>query len=244
MRRNRVAIQPKTVENTSVEPKSGGSSSSTTYQVKTNGSNLHVRTGPSTSYKIIGKLPNKSTITSSGTEKGWAIHTFNGQKGYSSLQYLTKQNTPTSSTSSAGGKASMKSTLTGTVQLAIPIPNIVANKTVKLEGLGGSLSGNYFVEKVVHTFSSSGYTQDLEVSRKWKGESAKTPSAPPSTSSKPPVQPTVQTKTYTVKKGDCLWNIAKKYYGKGSQYTKIYNANKDKIKNPNLIYPGQVLNIP
>ena len=36
----------------------------------------------------------------------------------------------------------------------------------------------------------------------------------------------------------------KKYYGKGNQYTKIYNANRDKIKNPNLIYPGQVLTIP
>lgn len=52
------------------------------------------------------------------------------------------------------------------------------------------------------------------------------------------------TTTYTVKKGDCLWKIAKKYYGSGSQYTKIYEANKDKIKNPNLIYPGQVLTIP
>lgn len=51
-------------------------------------------------------------------------------------------------------------------------------------------------------------------------------------------------KTYTVKKGDCLWNIAKRFYGNGSQYTKIYNANKDKIKNPNIIYVGQVLKIP
>lgn len=51
-------------------------------------------------------------------------------------------------------------------------------------------------------------------------------------------------KTYTVKSGDCLWNIAKKYYGNGAQYTKIYNVNKGKIKNPNLIYPGQVLTIP
>lgn len=58
------------------------------------------------------------------------------------------------------------------------------------------------------------------------------------TSSKP------KTKSYAVKKGDCLWNIAKKYYGNGAQYTKIYNANKGKIKNPNLIYPGQVLTIP
>ena len=53
-----------------------------------------------------------------------------------------------------------------------------------------------------------------------------------------------QETTYTVKKGDCLWNIAKKFYGNGSKYTKIAEANKDKIKSPNLIYPDQVLIIP
>lgn len=52
------------------------------------------------------------------------------------------------------------------------------------------------------------------------------------------------TQTYTVVKGDCLWNIAKKYYGDGSKWTVIYNANKSKLKSANLIYPGQVLTIP
>lgn len=51
-------------------------------------------------------------------------------------------------------------------------------------------------------------------------------------------------KTYTVKAGDSLWAIAAKYYGKGAEYSKIYNANTDKISNPNLIYPGQVLTLP
>lgn len=51
-------------------------------------------------------------------------------------------------------------------------------------------------------------------------------------------------KTYTVKAGDTLWALAAKYYGSGAQYTKIYNANTDKISNPNLIYVGQVLTIP
>ncbi len=51
-------------------------------------------------------------------------------------------------------------------------------------------------------------------------------------------------KTYTVIKGDSLWKIAKQFYGDGSKYTKIYDVNKDKVKNPNLIYPGQVLTIP
>lgn len=51
--------------------------------------------------------------------------------------------------------------------------------------------------------------------------------------------------TYEVRKGDCLWNIAKKFYGNGSQYTVIYHANKELIGgSPNLIYPGQVLIIP
>jgi len=64
------------------------------------------------------------------------------------------------------------------------------------------------------------------------------PVRPPENPPKPANQ------TYTVVKGDCLWNIAKKFYGNGSKYTVIFNANRDKIKNANLIYPGQVLTIP
>ena len=51
--------------------------------------------------------------------------------------------------------------------------------------------------------------------------------------------------TYTVVRGDCLWKIAKRFYGSGAKYTVIYNANRGVIGgNPNLIYPGQVLTIP
>lgn len=59
----------------------------------------------------------------------------------------------------------------------------------------------------------------------------------------PPVNPK-NNGTYVVQRGDTLWAIAKKYYGNGAQYPKIFNANRDKIKNPNLIYPGQQLVIP
>jgi LysM repeat protein len=50
--------------------------------------------------------------------------------------------------------------------------------------------------------------------------------------------------TYTVQKGDSLWKIAKQFYGDGSQYTKIYNANTGTLSDPNKIYTGQVLTIP
>lgn len=55
----------------------------------------------------------------------------------------------------------------------------------------------------------------------------------------------VEQQLYTVVEGDCLWNIAKKFYGDGSKYIELYNANQDVIKgSPNFIYPGQILTIP
>lgn len=55
---------------------------------------------------------------------------------------------------------------------------------------------------------------------------------------------TPKNRTHIVKRGDTLWGLAKKYYGNGNQYMKIFNANKDKIKNPNLIIDGWKLVIP
>ena len=46
--------------------------------------------------------------------------------------------------------------------------------------------------------------------------------------------------TVTVQPGFTLWGIAKRQLGDGVMYVQVYEANKDKIKNPDLIYPGQV----
>ena len=54
--------------------------------------------------------------------------------------------------------------------------------------------------------------------------------------------PTMQ--TYTVVKGDSLSKIAKRVYGKASLWPKIYDANRDQIKDPDLIFPGQLLRLP
>jgi nucleoid-associated protein YgaU len=51
-------------------------------------------------------------------------------------------------------------------------------------------------------------------------------------------------KTVTVVRGDSLWRISRKVYGRGIRYTTIYDANTDQIRNPRLIYPGQVFVVP
>jgi len=55
---------------------------------------------------------------------------------------------------------------------------------------------------------------------------------------------TVNLQKYTVAKSDTLQKISKKFYGTTKKWAKIYDANKDVLKGPNKIYPGQVINIP
>jgi nucleoid-associated protein YgaU len=49
---------------------------------------------------------------------------------------------------------------------------------------------------------------------------------------------------YTIQKGDTLQKISKKFYGTTKKWNKIFEANKDKLKAPNKIYPGQVIDVP
>jgi nucleoid-associated protein YgaU len=51
-------------------------------------------------------------------------------------------------------------------------------------------------------------------------------------------------RTHKVEKGDTLSAIAKKYYGKASEYNKIFEANRDQLKDPDKIKVGQTLRIP
>lgn len=140
-------------------------------------------------------------------------------------------------------------TLNGTLSFIVTEETIKlrAGDTVKLEGLGKYLSGNYYVKDITRQISSNGYShsatliktdfgKSLKVSGSTsKSEAQKATSSPKADEAK---------RTYTVKKGDCLWKIAKQYYGDGAQWGKIYDANTNQIANPDLIYVGQVFVIP
>jgi nucleoid-associated protein YgaU len=66
--------------------------------------------------------------------------------------------------------------------------------------------------------------------------------------SAPALSPSVavvpEIKTVTIVRGDNLWRIAKKTYGRGTRYTVIYDANSEQIRDANLIYPDQIFVMP
>lgn len=59
-----------------------------------------------------------------------------------------------------------------------------------------------------------------------------------------PLSGSPQDETVSVRPGNSLWRIARRVYGRGIRYTVIYEANQGQIRNPDLIYPGQVFHLP
>jgi hypothetical protein len=62
--------------------------------------------------------------------------------------------------------------------------------------------------------------------------------------SKPAQDQVVRDKSLTVQPGNSLWRIARRSYGAGGRYAIIYSANRDRIGDPDLIYPGQIFTLP
>lgn len=131
-------------------------------------------------------------------------------------------------------------TMTVTIRANI---KIVASHCIKISGLGKA-DGKYYVEKVKHTVGS-GYKMQLTLHKVQK-----------------PIKVTAPAKSagggqsYTVVSGDTLWGIAKRFYGSGTKYNIIYDANagiieaeakahgKANSSNGHWIWPGTVLTIP
>lgn len=209
-------------------------------------------------WKPSGNGSSSSSSSGGSSNKGSGGNSSGGSSGSKGSDNLTSSNP---SKNSSAGSVEKKynyieiNTLTGTLSYIVTEETIKlkAGDTVKLNNLGKFLSGNYFVKDVTRQISSNGYSHSATLIRTDVGSSLKSTTT---TKDKQPVQKTEPSpkspaksgetaqRTYTVKKGDCLWNIAKKFYGNGAAYTKIYDANTKKIADPHWIYPGQVFVIP
>jgi nucleoid-associated protein YgaU len=64
------------------------------------------------------------------------------------------------------------------------------------------------------------------------------------TSAPPPAPATATVRVVTVQPGNTLLAIARESYGEGPLFVKVFEANRDRIRNPDLIYPGQIFELP
>ena len=118
---------------------------------------------------------------------------------------------------------------------------------LKFENVKVPLNINKYLSSLTYTDEEEDKADDLQLTfddreRKWLGDWLKI--EPTIVKTKKQVKKEVAQENvvnYTVKKGDTLWAIAKQYLGSGTKYPQI--AQENNIKNPNLIYPGQVFKI-
>ena len=198
----------------------------------------------------------KNTSSNSETKK----------KGKSSDDNSTSDNLTATSSDKNDSKGSVEkkynkiqvNTLTGTLSYIVTENTIKlkAGDTVKLKGLGSHLSGKYYVKEVVRQLDANGYSHTATVIKTDFGEALKlkptkktNKKGKKKSSSKSKTKKVKSTsmadsnkRTYTVKKGDSIYKIAKQFYKDSSKYTKIYDMDTNKVVKPNQkIHVGQVL---
>jgi len=107
----------------------------------------------------------------------------------------------------------------------------VSGKVITLKGKADSReAANLVMSKIDQAVKADNIVNTIEVKKA------------PAPAPKP--EPVVEERIYVVVSGDNLGAISKKYYGKASDYMKIFEANKDILDNPDLIKVGQKLRIP
>lgn len=118
---------------------------------------------------------------------------------------------------------------------------------MKFENVKAPLDINKYLSSMTYTDEEEDKADDLQLTfddreRKWLGDWLKiTPTVMRTTRQVSQEKEVQNVINYTVKKGDTLWTIAKQYLGSGTKCQQI--ASENNIKNPDLIYPGQVLKI-
>jgi nucleoid-associated protein YgaU len=117
----------------------------------------------------------------------------------------------------------------------------VDGKTVKLEGEAPSLEVK---TAVMAAFNGLVETENTINTIRVVAAAVAPPPGPRPPAEAAPVPPPGSETIHVVVAGDTLGALAQKYYGKASQYMRIFEANKDILKNPDVIKIGQKLRIP
>jgi LysM repeat protein len=109
----------------------------------------------------------------------------------------------------------------------------VRGKVITLKGMADSReAANLAMQKIDQVVKADNIINAIEVK--------KAPEPEP----EPAPEPAAEERVYEVVAGDTLGAISQKYYGKASEYMKIFEANRDILDNPDLIKVGQKLKIP
>ena len=125
----------------------------------------------------------------------------------------------------AGASNNVKAGTAGELQKEPKLTQTVVDVQAQVEDLAGSTSDIYFEVEVSGASSKGVGGEPVELDASLRAPSA-----------------TFRVKT--VQPGSTLWAIAKESYGAGIEYFKVFDANKERIRDPDLIYPGQVFEIP
>ena len=125
------------------------------------------------------------------------------------------------------------------------LAGIVASQCVQISDIGEKIDGKYYVDKIEHSIGSNGYTMQMTLHKVQQSIKVTQPVSSPSGGG-----------MYTVVSADTLWGISKKFYGTGTKYNIIYEANMELIEatakqhgkkssdNGHWIWAGETLTIP
>ena len=125
----------------------------------------------------------------------------------------------------------------GVVQV-VPNCDYKCKKIYGISGVGSIFSGNYYVQKVTHTISDS-YTVNMEVTQAEQLVVNTSTRTEPVKQDPPKAPEAPKYQVITIKWGDTLWALSRKYGTTVQELAKINN-----IKNPDLIYAGAPLKVP
>ena len=141
-----------------------------------------------------------------------------------------KRETPEALAAASGEKVASAETQTPAADTAATAPATTAQTTAPADGTATDTAA---VDTTAQASTETSTTA-----------STTTENADATQTTAPAASVTPASVTVTVQPGFTLWGIAKRQFGDGILYVQVYEANKDKIKDPDLIYPGQVFTLP